>query len=341
MMTWYKKLGFFNNPFSIKPAPYSDELAGYDNVLREISFNILSGKVQFVLGSYGEGKTALLKRVINDFGGKKELIYFSCNRLDRGLDLESLLAGRYGLLGKLFSIKPKNMILLLDEAQCLTEEDYRAILRYKNSGYLRSVVLVGAAFDKGKFTPTPILMSLSGITADDSVRLVRERVGNISLLSNDSIKFIFENSNKNPRELLKNCEEICRYAVENSKGAVTKEIVAEALKLTDAAEEARKEPPKKFEHKKEDWSVYREVLKDGNRIAFGAEPKKEAPKSGPKIDSPKQEERADVPKPELLSVAKPQNKQPAVDARKQNLAPTVQEANTPLAEKELIEKNYY
>jgi len=30
MTLWYKKLGFHNNPFSIKPAAFRDELVAYD-----------------------------------------------------------------------------------------------------------------------------------------------------------------------------------------------------------------------------------------------------------------------------------------------------------------------
>ena len=34
---WYKKMGFAENPFSIKPAIYSDSVYGYPNVIAEVA----------------------------------------------------------------------------------------------------------------------------------------------------------------------------------------------------------------------------------------------------------------------------------------------------------------
>ena len=96
---WYKRIGFFNNPFSIKPAVYHDNITGLGNTVDDISYAILTKKLVFIEGEYGQGKTTILKKLINDFGGKKQVAYFSCNRLDGHLDIQRLLKKRHGFLG--------------------------------------------------------------------------------------------------------------------------------------------------------------------------------------------------------------------------------------------------
>jgi len=128
MEIWYKELGFYNNPFSIKPAMYTDELYGYN--LGMILDKISRGEVLFLEGAYGKGKTTILKRIIREFGGGRNLVYYSCNRTEKNIDFDELLKGKYGLLGNLFNMKGENMILLLDEAQHLNEEDSNTLIQF-------------------------------------------------------------------------------------------------------------------------------------------------------------------------------------------------------------------
>ena len=39
---WYRQLGFHNNPLSIKPAAYTDNITGYKEQIDEASYAILS-----------------------------------------------------------------------------------------------------------------------------------------------------------------------------------------------------------------------------------------------------------------------------------------------------------
>ena len=110
---WYRRVGFYNNPFSIKPAAYRNNVTGLENTVDDISYAILTKKLVFVEGEYGQGKTTILKKLINDFGGKKQVAYFSCNRLDGRLNIERLLKKRYGFLGRMFGLEAKDMVLLL------------------------------------------------------------------------------------------------------------------------------------------------------------------------------------------------------------------------------------
>jgi predicted AAA+ superfamily ATPase len=200
---WYRQLGFHNNPLSIKPGAFQDGLNGYKEMIDEISYNILSNKNVFIQGEYGEGKTTILKKLINDFGGKKQVIYFSCNRIEKRINVKRLLNGRYGFWGKMFDLRPRNMILLLDEAQALEKKDYEKLLNYHNSGFFRAIVFVSQSYEADKVPPnmakTIKVVKLKGISEEDALKIIRKRVGSLPLMPDAIIKTIFAKSNKNVR----------------------------------------------------------------------------------------------------------------------------------------------
>ncbi len=242
---WYKKMGFAENPFSIKPAIYSDSVYGYPNVIAEVAKSISAGKIVFVRGNYGNGKSTMLKHLLKKFGGQGKLAYFSCNRLEDRLDVKRILNGRYGFFGKVFDMKPKNMILLLDEAQHLAKEDFNVIMHYFDSGNLKSVVFVA----KEPITETMperlqravSVHNLDAVSSSDAVAIVRKRIGHLGILSDDIIKDVFKKSGFNVRIMLKNCEMLCRYAVNKGLHSVSSDLVE---LLPSSNEEKQKEQAK-------------------------------------------------------------------------------------------------
>jgi hypothetical protein len=245
-------MGFAENPFSIKPAIYSDSVYGYPNVIAEVAKSISSGKIVFVRGNYGNGKSTMLKHLLKKFGGQGKLAYFSCNRLEDRLDIKRILNGRYGFFGKVFDLKPKNMILLLDEAQHLAKEDFNAIMHYFDSGNLKSVVFVA----KEPITETMperlqravLVHNLDAVSSLDAVSIVRKRIGHLGILSDDIIKDVFKKSGFNVRVMLKNCEMLCRYAVNKGLNSVNSDLVE---LLPSSNEEKQKEQAKPREEIKQ------------------------------------------------------------------------------------------
>lgn len=231
---WFRDLGFHNNPFSIKPAAYHDQVLGYDKVVDEVSYAILNNKLVVLEGEYGFGKSSILRRVLNDFGGKKQVIYYSCNRMEARLNLKGLLNGKYGFWGKLFDMKPKDMILLLDEAQVLGPKDYQKIHSYFQEGYFKSVVLVGKGINKENITNGLKAklqdIQLEQIDEETAVKVIRKRIGQLDVLSDPMVKKIFKKSDNNVRKLLKNCEEACKYAVQSGRKRVNEDVLAYIFK---------------------------------------------------------------------------------------------------------------
>ena len=246
---WYKQLGFHNNPFSIKPAAFYDELLGYEHVIKKVNNAIANNKLIFVEGDYGNGKSTLLRRILHRFGGKGKIIYFSCNRIEDNINVNKLLKGRYGVIGKLLNLKPKNMILLLDEAHWLPKEDYGRIKRYYRGGYFRAIVFVGKEYDEHiaeGFNGDFIHIKLGEVNEEHAKSIVRKRVGNLPLLSDDVIKSLFARAEKNVRKLLKYAELVCREAIERGDEEVTEELIGEVIRGEPSAEEPKK-PAKKAE----------------------------------------------------------------------------------------------
>lgn len=241
-LTWYHKLGFSSNPFSIKPAAFHNELLGYEAKVEDIIDQISDSNIIFIFGKYGTGKTSVLKRVIDEFRARKrgfftgkKVIYYSCNQSDESIDFDKLLVGAGGFLSRLFAIRKKNMIILIDEAQNLNKKDVRGVKEYHEKGFFKSVVFVSS--EEGSLKLSNELKKLIGknkylfgnLNQEEAVDLVRGRIGDLHFISDDIIVMILRR-NRNPRAFLKNCEDVCRHAFEQDADVVTGEHVRYALK---------------------------------------------------------------------------------------------------------------
>lgn len=231
---WYNKLGFYNNPFSIKPAAFHSEIVGYD--VDEISSRIESGGFLFILGPMGVGKTTILKNILARFGGKGKVIYCSANTSDSRISFRALLIGS-GFFSRLFSSPAKDMILLVDEAQDLKKQESVELFRLFRKGNFRSVVFFGTEHVKEKF-PDELnsllkdnVKVLARLKGDHAVELVRKRIGDIPLISDQVIRRIYSRSGFNARRLLENCEDVMRHAVELGAEKVTVSHVNDVVKV--------------------------------------------------------------------------------------------------------------
>ncbi len=254
---WYWKLGFSTNPFGIKPAALTSEVVGRH--MGPVIEKIENGSVQFIEAPLGSGKTTLLKGIISRFGGRKKLIYCSCIK-DESLDVPELLKNAT-VKGKLFGKLSTGMILLVDEAQNISKEDAQAITGFMAAGNVKSAAFFGTDYDLSLLTEelnkslNGNVTMLSTLSSEESIELVRQRVGNLKLMPDYVIREIYGRSNCNPRRLLQNCEQICRKAVEFSIRELTVPDVATLLKAPELASPSRKrqkkEAPAITEEKKE------------------------------------------------------------------------------------------
>ncbi|MSR85919.1 ATP-binding protein [Candidatus Woesearchaeota archaeon] len=304
---WFRELGFHNNPFSIKPAAFHDQVIGFDKIVDEISYGILNNKIVLVEGDYGNGKSSILKRLLNDFGGKKQVIYYSCNRMDAHLNVKMLLNGRYGFLGQLFDMKPKDMILLLDEAQELRGKDYERLYSYYQEGYIKSIVLVGKGIKKSEivsgFKNHTEEVGMHKMNEDLALQVIKRRVGELPLLPDIVVRKIYQRSDNNVRIMLKTCEEVCKKAVETGRKRVTEDFLKQFFQEKDAPVAVDKkvelEKPKP-EVKKEEVKVEEKKVAHKTVIIDRRQEKKEEAKveEKPKAEVKKEEQKKEEHKVE-------------------------------------------
>jgi energy-coupling factor transporter ATP-binding protein EcfA2 len=222
---WYIRLGFKENPFSIKPKSSEYGIYGNDETLININKKIEESKLIFVNGNFGSGKTTLMKSIISKFGGKKRVIYYNCNQNTMSVNFDKLLYNAGNFFNKLLHIKKKNIILILDEAQDLNSKDFKNIFKYYKSHFFKSVVFVTTK-DYLNFPKELIELigenkfSLGILSSKDAVKMIRQRIGEISTISDSNIVRIFSKNN-NPRAFLKNCEDVFRHVTDNDESKIT------------------------------------------------------------------------------------------------------------------------
>ncbi|MBU4241845.1 MAG: ATP-binding protein [Nanoarchaeota archaeon] len=228
MIEWYEELGMDVDPFEKNILTIGNE-----EVLKEVFYSIFAGNMLFIEGCSGSGKTNLLRGAVKKFGGRKKVIYVNCKNVNNGLNIERVLKNGNGFLGRLFNTKPKNMILLLDEVQHLSEKNSERIKYYFDSNYLRSVIFTAKSFDKtglNKIIMQRIskVIKLKPLTDYEAVKVLRSMVGD-DLLSDRAIKKIYKHSDKNIGVLIDNSKMILKEMASQKKQKITDEELEKIL----------------------------------------------------------------------------------------------------------------
>ncbi|MGE0793369.1 MAG: hypothetical protein AB7V77_04305 [Candidatus Woesearchaeota archaeon] len=217
---WYEKLGFKENPFSIKPAFFDDEIIGYDKEVDTLSKKLKKKNMFFLEAEYGKGKSTIIAYLINEFKGKNKIIYISRNRSDRALNYAKLLKKANTGFGKLFNLKAKNVVLFIDEVGKINKKDCMQIEELYSKNYIQSVLFADVSLKEANLTNSikkeigKNTLKLKNITSKDAVELVKSRLETLDLISEDLIKKVFTKSKENTRTFLNNMEKVFRYSFE-------------------------------------------------------------------------------------------------------------------------------
>ncbi|MCF7862300.1 AAA family ATPase [Candidatus Woesearchaeota archaeon] len=230
-MTWFEELGYEENPFSIKPKKTFEEFFGHKEMIDNLLDKVEEGAFIIVRGKYGTGKTSVLKAIIDEYMGERKVAYVSCYETEKKIDIDEILRKAGNFFSRLFGLKSKNVIFLVDEAHNLMTKNLEELPEYYEDGYLRSVILVTSR-PEHKFPKS--VNEVTGdnevkfvmFNEDDAVELIRNRMEEgDEILPEDMIKLIYKKSNT-PREFLMNCEDACRKAVERGSDVVEKKDIS-------------------------------------------------------------------------------------------------------------------
>ena len=214
MSEWYEELDYDENPFNIESRTY-----GFDNLISEIDYAINAGNIVLVEGSEGTGKTKLLREVIRKYGGFRKVAYVDCKKLDDP-NIELLLKKRNGMLGMLLNLKPKNMIVLLDDIDKLSDKNCERIKYFFDQNYIRSAILSTRASSAlrcsdGVRQRISKVVKMKPLSDYEAVQLVKEKVGD--LLSDHLTKEVYALSNRNVKTFLRNCEKVSAVALKQKE----------------------------------------------------------------------------------------------------------------------------
>ncbi len=248
MDVWYKKLGYYENPFLINPMKETTSLVGQEKQLKDTIYYIQSGSLVFIQAPKGAGKTKFLRTVIKEFPGK--IIYVNGAKLKKTLNVEDLLRNKNGLSGKLFGSKPKDMVLMIDNIEELSKVNLERIKFYYDQGFLRSVVFTGTNFKKVAFPESLVtrigkrIINLEELSKFQAVSLALMRLDETlddddSLIKKSQIEKIFELSKQNPRMFLINLHRVFEEMFFDDASSVESKhlkILSDKLDKDDVAE---------------------------------------------------------------------------------------------------------
>ena len=228
-MEWYEELDFDENPFSTNPKKFANNLVGMETILEDVFYRVAAGSMAFIEGKKGTGKSSILWNIIKKYRGRGKIIYFDCAQLDRELNIEKLMVNKHGFVrGRILKKKPKGMILLLDNVDELSEKNSERVKYFFDQGYILSVIFAGDSYDKAKFSKSlrerigKRIIRTKLLEPYQAISLVRRRISELDIISDEIIESIFKSSGKDPLKFLQNLDSIFSFAVENNEEKITK-----------------------------------------------------------------------------------------------------------------------
>ena len=224
-MKWYKEFGYKNNPLENNPLKTEEEPFGYDKEIEQLLYFVDAGNAVLIEGKEGSGKTLLLKQVIDKFGGRGRIVYVNGDNVNRRADFSQLLIGNQSFLRKLLKKRPKDMILLLDNAKALNKKTHELLQYYFDQDYIKSIVLTTT--DRAKLELPQSFYDRIGnrviatkpLSMEEAVELVLDRLDQ-DLISKDLFEKLFILSDKNMKTFLRNSELVLEHMAENDLDSV-------------------------------------------------------------------------------------------------------------------------
>ncbi len=203
MKEWYKKLGYYQNPFLINPMKERTSMIGARQQLEDAMYYLQAGNLVVVEAKKGNGKTKFLRTLIDNFRGK--VIYVNARKLDKTLDVEELLRNKNGFSGKIMGKKPKGMMLMIDNAEELSLVNIERLKNYFDQGYLQSIIFTTSDLESCEFSNSMKnrigrrVITLEKPEYNDMKAIIKERLDEKEdeeepLINEEHIKKIYETS---------------------------------------------------------------------------------------------------------------------------------------------------
>ena len=211
-MNWYEHHGYAEDPFKVSDGPI-DKAVNLNKPTSELLYNVEAGNMVVIEGGKGTGKTTLLSAVIEHFRGERKVVYFDCSKDD--VDIKKLMQGKYGVIGRLFNLTPKGMVLLLDNFKGVSKKEMERAKFFYDNNYIRSIVFTGTASNLAENIADRVgerIIKLKALGVNDAVELVKNRLGTLDFLSAKIVKKLHKKSKSDTVLFLENCSKACAAA---------------------------------------------------------------------------------------------------------------------------------
>jgi hypothetical protein len=224
---WYKRKGYRKNPLHIEPN-FKDFFFGYDVLLEEVFSRIDSGNLVFLEGN--TGKTAFLLKIIEKYKGKGKVAYVDCEKVKDELDIKKVIGNGRKSLSRYLTEFPRNMIILLDNVNYLSELNAEKIKYYFDSGNILSLVMTSNSYistnipDSLKHRIGNRVYNLRDLTKDEMADIIMERLEFPDFLKEEHIIMLAENT-QNIKELIKECASALFVMANQGRDEVTLDII--------------------------------------------------------------------------------------------------------------------
>lgn len=245
---WYKDVGFRSNPLFESPLKRNDKLQNYNYTRENLLYHVTAGSICLISGNKGTGKTMLLKYLIDEFRGKKKIIYLDLARLSKRLDIDKAMKERMGFWERLKGKKVQDIILLVDNAGDLTKRSFEKLHYYFDKRYLHAIVFT--TLDDKKLKMPKSLKDRIGTrifhTQDldrmEAVEVVKEKLDGEDLLKDYQLEVLYVLADKNMHRFLLYVDAVLDFLNANPEETLNSKKINEIVKEIDTGEDtARKE----------------------------------------------------------------------------------------------------
>ncbi len=219
---WYEEQDFDANPLE-----QETRLIGNEELTEEIGYGLDAGNILVLEGEEGLGKTRLLK----EMSILKDAALIDCREVPEE-DIIEVFRKKKGFILSLFSKSelPKNVSLLLDNAESLSRQNLERLKYLYDHNFVKALVL--AVRDKNGFAPSEGMeqrisrvLKMGHLSDYEAVQLFREKIG-YELLPDKVVKEAYKLSDKNIKKFLANCERLLKL----KRKDIQPEEVAKLLK---------------------------------------------------------------------------------------------------------------
>lgn len=196
------------NPFSIQP---NSNLVGIDEEKGKLKSYIQNGNICFLYGNPGVGKSSLLKWIKDDLKDHK-VIYLDAKSVDEYFILDKHIKQNLSFWRRWFNKLPKNLVLLLDEAQAAELKLIDPLEVLWNKGIIKSIVVTQIkphlpncpeSFMNRLGKRTIHLDKLNIVRVHELIKL---RTDGKHPFNDEAIEVIAQKADYIPRKILENCE---------------------------------------------------------------------------------------------------------------------------------------